>query len=324
MKKFGIIIYSFILMFSLGTATKAEIEIPQINVIDESVTQSPWEIGLQQWDLEGSFDYLLYYAKDGELLSKVTLPQNQAMNILDVKYDLPQNDYFLKFQYGQSGKGIKGRGGDWDWQGRDLGWDQVTDYGALDAYGDQKIFSFEIGRDLVNDDAQRLSVLLGLVQQDTNNELRNIVYYRFNGIDIEPQSQADIGSTLDGRFRGIRLGVEQEQKWSKWTLIGMVGVSVLETKAYGHWANHNPAWDWVDSGYTLGLNGNLALQYTITSNVLAELGYYSSYAKNYFDLDACDESITGEGLPETGALLIDEVILRYKQQGFRLGLKVRF
>jgi hypothetical protein len=177
---------------------------------------------------------------------------------------------------------------------------------------------------LINDGQQQIGLFVGLIQQNTSNELRNVVYHRFQSVDVGDQGQDDNGSKLDGMFRGIQVGVEKERNWVKWGWTGEIGLSALETKAYGHWANHDPAWNWVDDGFTLGWRADFGMRYAITRNISAELGYSANYARNYFGLSVCDENIGGEGLDENGEFMADRVVLSYWQQGIRIGLKFIF
>lgn len=322
MRKPEIIIWCCLMVLAVTTAARAEtesgIEAPE----NQFTATSAWEVSLSEWDVNGWFDYLLFYPQQNQLLSKVSFPQNQKMTMIKAKYTPPEKDFFFTLQYGQTGKQNKDRGFDADWTNQ--GYDDLTFYGDFDAYGDQSLVMVDFGKVLSNSETGKTSVFLGFVQQKTTNEIKNAVYYIANGSDIGSEPQADLGSTLDGKFQGLGIGLEQQWRWSKWTLTGSAGLSALETKAYGHWANHDPAWNWVDTGYTVGWRLDLGVAYALTRNIRAELGYFTSYAKNYFDLAACDETITGEGMPETGLLLSDRVILRYRQEGLRLGLKVLF
>jgi hypothetical protein len=322
MKKAGIIFWSWLCIFYFSTVTWAGTGTIAVSGENNQAFSSTWEIALQEWNVNGWFDYMLYYPSGSQMLSKVSFPQNQLMTILDVKHTLPDERFFVQLQYGQSGKKIKGRGSDSDWT--TVGSNDLTHYGDFDSYGDQRLVTLDLEMALTRDERQLTSVFLGLMRQDTANELKNVVYHVADGADIGDQPQEDLGCTLNGKFRGIRLGIENEQHWTKWTWTGMVGLAVLETKAYGHWNNYDPAWNWVDSGYTVGWTAKLNLQYAITRNLYVELGYYGNYAKNYLDLLACDEFITGEGLDAGGEELTDRVRLRYKQQGFCLGLRALF
>lgn len=319
MDKIGIILWSGLFLFSLTTVTWAQSELPPISEIN---TDPLWELSLAEWDLKGWFNYLLYYPNRTQMLSRVSFPQNQLMPILNLKYTLPGNRFFVRLQYGQAAAGTKGRGFDGDWTIPDR--ETLTFYGDFDAYGSQSIGTFDVGRILSGHGLQRTSAFLGLIRQITTNELKNGVYHRYFGVAVGGQPQADLGSTLDGKFQGVRLGIEREQHWSRWLCTGTVGLTILETKAYGHWANHDPAWDWVNSGYTVGVTAGLSLQYAVTRNVVAQLGYYLNYAQNYFYLLACDELITGAGFSPEGEWYPDQVILNYKQQGIRGGIKVLF
>jgi opacity protein-like surface antigen len=320
MKKAVMIVLSCLCFFCFTAVSLAQAETDAGLGESNPFPHPAWEIALQEWKVNGWFDYMLYYPGGSQLVSKVSFPQDQLMTLLDVEHTLPNGRFFILFQYGQSGQGIKGRGSDSDWM--IPGANTLTHYGDFDSDGDQRLVTLDLGIALTCDERQRTSVLLGLMQQDTVNELKNVVYHRYDGVDIGAQAQEDSGSTLNGKFRGIRLGIEKERRWPKWTWIGRVGVTLLETKAYGHWTNYDPAWNWVDSGYTVGWTANLGLQYAIARNFYVELGYYGNYAKTYFNQLACDEFITGEGLAAGGEELTDRVGLRYQQQGFRLGLKL--
>ena len=90
-------------------------------------------------------------------------------------------------------------------------------------------------------------------------------------------------------------------------------MSLLNAKAYGHWANHTPAWEWENSGRAIGYGANLGLRYALSGNIQTELGYYYNYVKS----TNCTETLNGELIPQ----LVD---LEYEQQGLYLGLVLLF
>lgn len=322
MKKGSAIVWSCLFLLSFATAALANSD--SGDPVKKSIPSAipAWEASLLERNIDGWFDYSLYYPGRYQLLSKVSFPQNQKMKVFEIRHRLADDGFYIRFNYGQSGAGFKGKGSDSDWTV--AGSNSITDYGDFDVYGDQSLVVLDLGKVLTRSEHQRTELFLGVIRQDTTNELRNVVYYRLNGMDIDALPQEDLGSTLQGRFHGIRLGVQNERHWSKWSLTGEIGLTAIQTTAYGHWANHDPAWDWVDSGYAVGWTADASLRYSIDRHIRVELGYFSGSMGNLFGLSACDETITGEGLDPNGESILDQVILGYAYQGFRIGLSVLF
>lgn len=297
MKKVIIIFLSGLLLFSVSTLAFAG---------------SHWEVSLQEWNQTGSFDYTLYYPYSSQVISEVKLPQDQLMTILKAKYVTANEKKFFMLEYGGTDTKVKGRGSDSDWmiEGSDL----LTDYGELDAYGGQKIIEVGLGRVILKNEAHETNLFLGWLNQETSNELKNIVYHLSDGDDLGDQPQPDNGSYLDGEFKGLILGINENYKIKpKLLLTAEMKLSLLNTKAYGHWANHDPAWNWENSGRTIGYGANLGVRYALSGKFQTELGYYYNYAK----ATGCAETLNGE-------LLSQLVDLEYEQQGLYLGLVLLF
>ncbi len=270
------------------------------------------EISINEWDQTGSFDYTLYYPNSSRVISKVCLPQDQLRGILNLKYHLANEKDFIKLRFGQSMIENKGRGYDSDWSSQVS--DAMTDYGELDAYGNQKIIAIHFGTALLKNEAHQTNLLLGWLQQETTNELKNIVYHRSEGIDIGDQPQSDNGSYLDGEFSGLTLGINDDLFLrANLKLTTELSLLFLNTEAYGHWANHDPAWNWKDTGKTVGYMADIGLKYAFNSNIHAELGYCYYYAK----ANECKETLNGTMLPQL-------VNLEYQQKGWHLGLVMLF
>ncbi len=297
MKKFFVFCLVCLASFFMTTTTLAEPDL---------------RISFQEWDSAGSFDYTLYYPYSSQVISKVRLPQNQRMTILKAEYTLDEEKSFIKLQLGKTGAAIKGRGSDSDW--RNTGSDTLTDYGELDAYGRQSNISIHFETVLIKNQVHQANLLLGWVQQETVNELKNIVYHLDAGEDVGDQSQPDNGSRLDGVFRGLLVGINDELFIAP-DLILTTGLNVLilNAKAYGHWANHDPAWNWENEGRAVGYGANIGMKYGFNSNIQAELCYYYNHVKAI----ECSEILNG-------SLLAQLVDLEYEQKGWRAGLVILF
>ncbi len=277
-----------------------------------TLADSRWEVSIREWEQSGFFGYTLYYPYSSQVISKVSLPQDQLMTILKAKYTFDNEKDFVKLQYGWTGAEIKGRGSDSDWtvEGSDI----LTDYGELDTYGKQKKVLINFGTVLIKNEIHQTNLLLGWVQQETTNELKNVVYHLRDEKDVGDLSQPDNGSYLNGVFRGLLLGINDTYNIRpNLFLAAELNVSFLSTKAYGHWANHSPAWDWENTGKTVGYGGNIGLKYAFNSNIHAELGYYYNYVKS----TGCSETLN--------EVLISQLVdLEYEQQGAYLGLVLLF
>jgi opacity protein-like surface antigen len=278
-----------------------------------AATDATWEISVQGWDCRGAFDYYLSDSSASQVVSKVSFPQDQRMIVANLKYIFPDDFGYLKIQYGQTGANLKGRGSDSDWTATDAS--VLTYYGELDSYGSQQLLSLDFGKTILENELHSTSVFVGWGQKETTNELKNVIYYLVNGVSLSGgQSQDDLGSTLDGEFSEIYLGVnDQRVMGRKFTLNTELAVSLLHTKAYGCWNNHSPAWEWTDTGDTIGYRAKIGLQYEILRQVSLELGYYYSY----FKATNCEEVLNG-------ALLSQPVDLKYQQRGLYLGINLRF
>lgn len=297
MKK--IFVFCLICFFSLLT--------PTITLAEPSL-----EISFKKWDQTGSFDYTLYYPNSSQIISEVSLPQNQLMIVSNVKYILDDEKGFVELQFGEAGAEIKGRGSDSDWMVE--GSDTLTDYGELDPYGIQKNIAIHFGTVLSKNEAHQTNFLLGWLQQKTTNQLKNVVYHLSEGADIGDQSQPDNGSFLNGEFSGLLLGINDGLLiGSNLVLTTGLNLSFLNARAYGHWANHTPAWNWEDAGKTVGYIANVGLKYAFNSNIQAELGYCYNYAK----FSGGRETLNGELLPQ----LVD---LEYEWKGWHTGLSMLF
>jgi opacity protein-like surface antigen len=280
-----------------------------------AATQDKLDISLKQWDIEGSFDYYLHYQDSLQLLSQVSMPQKQNMNILNIKY-LTDNRNYIKVQYGSTSSGSKGIGSDSDWT--TTGSNTKTDYGTMNFNGDQKMVAIDVGTIVSKSDKNKTSVFVGWGKRDTNNELTNVIYHLESSVDVGNVSQADNGSYLNGTFSGLHIGVENEYKLNKKiSLSSGLSTSYLDAKAYGYWANHSPAWNWTDSGHTWGYDMNLGLKYAINQNIKAELGYYYSYAKMTDGNEVLNEN---NGTIDN----LSGIDLGYKQKGYYLGLNSKF
>jgi opacity protein-like surface antigen len=276
--------------------------------------QEQFDISLQQWNVKGSFDYYLHYQGSAQLLSLVSMPQKQNMSILHLKY-IPNNRNYIKFQYGSTSSSNKGRGSDSDWQ--NLASSTMTDYGTMDFNGDQKMLAIDFGTIIAKSEKKKTSVFWGLSKRDTINQISNVVYHLVNGVNVANLTQPDNGSYLNGTFSGIHIGVENEYKLNDKLLLNTgFNTSYLSAKAYGHWANHFPSWDWENSGNALGFDVNIGLLYTFRKNMMAELGYYYSYAKM---TDGTERLNYNNGIT-TNYSGID---LGYKQRGYYLGLNCK-
>jgi opacity protein-like surface antigen len=273
--------------------------------------QDQFNISLQQWNVKGSFDYYLHDQESSQLLSRVSMPQNQNMSILHLKYTLNDKNY-VKFQYGLTSSGSKGEGSDSDWQ--TVGSSAMTDYGTMNFNGDQKIVAIDFGTVVSKSDKKKTSIFVGWDKRDTTNQITNVIYHLIGGTNVGNLPQPDNGSYLNGTFSGIHIGVENEYKLNgKMSANSGLSASYLTTKAYGHWANHFPAWDWGNSGNTVGYNLNLGLLYTFHKNIVAEIGYYYSYAK----MTDGKESLNYNNGISSNYSGID---LGYKQRGYYIAL----
>jgi hypothetical protein len=273
------------------------------------------DFSMQQWYKNGSFDYYLHYSNSSQVLSKVSAPQRQNMTIFKMQYN-PTEKQFVRVQYGATGAGNNGRGYDLDWS--IPGSSNVTDYGTMDFYGKEKMYTIDLGTEIGKSKKQVTNFFVGWGSNKTYNELRNVVYHKYNGFDIGNVGQDDNGSSLEGHFYGIRFGIESNYKFDKkLSLDSSLILKRLNAKAYGHWANHTPAWNWVDTGKTWGYDVNFGLKYNCNKDTFTSIGYYYSHAKaNNID-ERLDEGTSVYDL--TG-----RIDLEYVQHGYYFALNHKF
>lgn len=278
--------------------------------------QQKLNFSTNQWYKNGSFDYYLHYKNSSQLMSKVSGPQNQNMTVFILHYK-PTETQFIRFQYGLTGTSNNGRGNDSDWtiEGSP---NDITWYGTVDFYGKEKMHSLDLGAEVWKDKKQTTNFFVGWGDSKTYNELRNVIYHRINGIDVGNVSQPDNGSTLDGHFYGLRYGIENQYRLDKKLSIdSSIVLKQLTTKAYGHWANHTPAWNWVNKGKTWGYDATVRLIYDCNKDTSTNFGYYYSYAK----AKGIDERLT-DGISTVD--LPGQIDLRYVLHGYYFGLNHKF
>jgi opacity protein-like surface antigen len=298
MKKTLVILLSTVISLTMASLASAD---------------SGWDISTGISHGSGTFDYVLYYDREAsQTLSKVILPQDQTLLVLNGSYHFPAHGRFINLQYGTTGTGVKGRGSDSDWTSP--GSALLTDYGELDAYGGKKLFGIDVGTALLDTGSHKLTLSLGWEKQETTNELRNIVYHIVDGTDVGDQPQSDLGSTLNGEFSGWRLGLGEEAALTSNLSLNLgLTFSFLSAEAYGHWANHYPAWNWVDSGDTVGYLLSAGATYAFNDRLSGHLGYQYGYAK----AKDCVEVLNGAQLEQA-------IDLKYEQSNIYAGLQYSF
>lgn len=278
----------------------------------KALADSGWEISFQERAQTGLFNYTLYYPYSSQVISEVVLPQDQLIKIINFKYHFTNKKDFIRLQYGWTGVKFKGEGSDSDWVIE--GSNTITDYGILDVYGEQKVAAIDFGTVLIENEKQKVNLVIGWVRQETTNELKNIVYHLIDGEDVGYQTQPDNGSYLDGEFSGLVLGINQDLTVRKNLIFTTeLNLSFLRVKAYGHWANYTPAWNWENTGRVIGHGINLGLQYAFSSQIQAEIGYRYHHAQ----ADGCREILNG-------SLLSQVVDLEIEQEGLYAALMVLF
>jgi hypothetical protein len=274
------------------------------------------DFSVEHWNKNGSFDYSLHYGDASQLLSKVSAPQNQNMVVYSLKYK-PDKRHFVRLQYGTTGTGTNGHGDDSDWATYDSP-DELTDYGTMDFYGKETLYSIDLGKYLSKKTNKTTSFFVGWGSEETSNEIKNVVYHRSNGIDIGNVSQPDNGSYLNGDFGGAHLGLENDYTINKKLSVNSsLVLKQMTAKAYGHWANHVPAWNWENDGEAWGYDAKIGLNYGFNANTSANLGCYYSFAK----ANRTDETMN------TGTQILDLpsiADLQYKKQGYYFGLNHKF
>lgn len=275
------------------------------------------DVSVQEWFKNGSFDYYLHYTASSQILSKVSAPQNRNMTVFQLQYR-PVAKQFVRLQYGVTGNGRNGRGADWDWTVEGSP-GLLTHYGTIDFYGKEKMFTIDVGAEIAESGKQSTSLFIGWGSNKTYNELRNVVYHLIDSVPVGNRGQSDLGSRLDGHFYGVRLGIENNYRFDKkLSMDNSLVFRRLTAKAYGHWANHNPAWDWVDRGKTWGYEIKTGLKYAFTKDTATRIGYYYSYAK----AKGIDELLDQGG--GYGAYFKKDIDLRYVQRGYYFGFEHKF
>ena len=277
-----------------------------------TLADSGWEVAIVELGQAGYFDYTLYYPYSSQVISKVSLPQNQLIKTIDIKYHFTDEKAFIRLEYGGSGIKFKGEGSDSDWTIR--GFDTLTDYGVFDVCGEQRVAAVEFGKVFTGNEYQKVSFVIGWVRQETTNELRNVVYHLIDAKDVGAVIQPDNGSRLNGEFSALKLGIVHDLIMRKKLIITTkLNLTFLNADACGHWANHTPAWDWENTGKTIGYGGEIGLKYIINNNIQAKLGYGYNYAK----ATGCKEILNGD-------LIAQLVDLEYERKGLYAGLILLF
>ena len=271
-----------------------------------------WEVSARQWESKGSFDYLLFYPYSAQMESLVRFPQNQSLILVSLRHNLEDGRHFIYLEYGGSNPGLKGRGSDSDWT--IYGDDTLTYYGEMDGWGQVNRLTVEGGTLLARNGIWTVTLLGGWSRQETTNELKNIIYHLIEGEDVGNQTQPDNGSRFDGVLSGYHFGIGNNLELNPRIHVNMkTALTILSARANGHWANHDPAWDWVDTGNGLGFSGGLGMEYALGEKLLVNIRYDYFYA----NIPGCKEALNGEALEES-------VGLRYEQAGVFIGLNYRF
>lgn len=279
-----------------------------------------WEVTVKEFQAGGNADFWLHYTSPNpHVISQLHAPQNQAMLLLEATYRLEDaRDSFFRFGFGFSGNGNKGRGFDADWA-NSSNYDQITDYGTMNFYGQQQNFTLDYGFKILRINHSKTNAFIGLTQHKSTNELRDVIYYRSNNADINPpQGQADLGTFYNMDFKGLRLGLEQIQPFTpRLFLSGTASLAYLDTKLNAEWRNHDPIWVFEDSGHTWGYEFGLELQYKYTKSTNIQLGYTYYYAKS----DSCTRIMDlGSGF-QASSQLVD---LELSQHGLYIGFSTQF
>lgn len=271
-----------------------------------------WEISARQWESGGSLDYLFFYPYSSQVESRVTFPQNQSLLLVGLRHNFEDGRRFIYLEYGGSSPGFKGRGSDSDWT--IYGEDTLTYYGEMDGWGRVNRLTVDGGTLLARNDMWTVTLFGGWSRQESDNELKNVIYHLIDGEDVGNRTQPDNGSRFDGVLSGYHFGIGNNLELNPRIHVNMkTAVSVLSARAYGHWANHDPAWDWVDTGNGLGFSAGLGMEYAFGESISANIGYDYFYA----NFPECKEVLDGEPLAES-------VGLRYEQAGIFLGVSYRF
>lgn len=281
-----------------------------------AVPDDKLDFSVEHWEKHGLFDYSLHYGDTSQLLSKVSAPQNQAMDIYKLQYK-PDAKHFVRLQYGATRTGINGHGDDSDWT--IYGSPEVlTDYGTMNFHGKETLYSIDLGKYLAKNANHTTNFFIGWGNEKTFNEIKDVVYHKSYGVDIGNAGQADNGSYLNGDFGGAHVGLESDYAINP--KIGITTSVVLkhgEANAYGHWANHVPAWNWVNKGETWGYDVKAGLNCKLGKHTAAALGYYYSHAKAYRTDETMDDGSQITELPGIADLT-------YTKHGYYFSLQHKF
>jgi hypothetical protein len=280
-------------------------------VLAEVPDEPSWQVSLENSHLSGMFDYTLhYYSSDSsQVISKVSLPQNQDMVVLTGLYSF-RNGNFIRLQYGNTDFSNKGRGSDSDWENPGL--DEITSYGDMDFYGRQTILSIETGLRYIDNNRFKADLFMGYGEQSSTNEIRNVIYHLERGKDVGNRTQEDNGSSLDLKLRGVHFGTSGAMMITDNLDINLgLILSFWNMQAEGLW--NNKGYDWVDNGNTIGYTASLGVQYLFTRSLSASAGYFYNYAK----ANGCTEVLDGSTLGQA-------VDLKYETQGYKLGIHYGF
>jgi opacity protein-like surface antigen len=238
------------------------------------------------------------------MISKVHMPQNQNMVVLSGKYTFSRH-FFLKFENGSTQTNIKGNGSDSDW--RDYGSDSRTDYGNMDCFGYQKMYSINFGKAFESDN-QVISIFAGYENFESTNEFKNVIYHLDNGTNVGNATQPDVGANLKATFEGILFGISDDIYLSpKFALnlgITISAIDGIDGSVSGHW----PTWNWTSSGTGNEYTANIGAKYLLTNQLAANFGYYYNYIKTCGQLDSSDQAEDFE----------------YQVSGFKFGLSYEF
>lgn len=301
MKVIYTVFVSLTLIIGIQTSSVAEVEV--------SVTQS---------QVEGNADFWWYYpSPNPNVISQLHAPQTQTMTLYEFKY-VNDKGRFLKLSYGTSENNNKGRGFDADWTDEN-DYSKVTYYGTMNFYGKQENIGIDYGFVVFNEDNCKTTVFLGWSQHKSTNEIRDVIYYIINGINLTvPRSQNDIGAFYDMNFRNYRAGVEHvKQINSKLSVTGIVSVMCVDANLKAEWTNHDPVWKFKDRGLALGYELNVNVAYEISKNVSVNLGYNLYYAK----AKGCTRYLdSGNGYE----MLSQPVDLELNQHGYVVGITAKF
>jgi hypothetical protein len=248
-----------------------------------TASKPEWDFSVKQTWTDGNADFWLHYpVPDHHVISQLHAPQKQPLTVFELKYaPADWKRSYLKFSYGTTGNGNKGRGFDADWTNTS-DYAEITDYGTMEFHGKQENFSIDYACKIRESNKSTTNAFIGWTQHKSSNELRDVLYYRVDRVDQHPPgSQDDIGAYYNMNFKGFRLGLEHTcQIGSTLSLTGMASLDFLDTKLKGEWTNHTPTWIFKDSGKTIGYEFGFDAKYSLSKVFSLNLGYIYYYAKS--------------------------------------------